>query len=158
METTVQLQEPFSYSVIPMVVIGLLLLAYVIYRIVEFLLTRQKKQKEEIAAKPVEKVVDLVALRQEYLDKVVRLEMKYKAEEIETRDAYSELSSIFRNFVYEATGVEAPKYTLHDIQGLNMPVLYNLVDNYYEPEFSEKSDRNMLESIDMTKRAIQLWN
>ena len=159
MNTTVQLQDPFSYSKAPIIIISILLAAYILYRLVSYFLKQKKKKQKEKEEKPVEVVTkDIYAIKQEYLQKVLQLEKQYGEGELDNREAYTEISRIFRDFVYEVTGVEAPKYTLRDIAGLNMPVLYKLIDHCYHPEFAEHSESNVAESIDMTKRAIELWN
>lgn len=159
MNTTVQLQDPFSYSKAPIIIISILLASYILYRLILYFLKQKKKKQKEKEEKPAEPVLkDINVIKQEYLQMVLQLEKQYREGEMDNRQAYTEISRIFRDFVYEVTGVEAPKYTLHDIAGLNMPVLYKLIDHCYHPEFAERSDCNVPESIDMTKRAIELWN
>ena len=77
---------------------------------------------------------------------------------ITSRKAYQELSMTIRLFVYELTGVEVQSYTLKEIKKLNIPVLYELIKEYYDPEFSKLSKGNIKLSIDKTRGVIQRWN
>ena len=39
-----------------------------------------------------------------------------------------------------------------------MPILYELVEEYYVPEFSEKSIGNIKLSIEKTRKVIEKWS
>ena len=63
------------------------------------------------------------------------------------------ISVLIRLFVYELTGLEVQSCTLKDIKKLNIPVLYELIKEYYDPEFSKISKGNI-----KTKEVISRWN
>lgn len=160
--TSVQLQQPFSYAWWPWTVLGLLLIGSAIWYLVWNLIkisrrkAEEKRRLEALREKAPERI-PLEVLKGKYMNLIFQLETKLMNGQINNRDAYTELSSIFRTFVFEATGIEAHKYTLYDIQGLNIPIVYNLVDNYYSPEFAENNPGNIRESIEITKGAVSRW-
>ena len=49
-------------------------------------------------------------------------------------------------------------YTLKEIENLNMPILYELIKEYYNPEFSKNIKGNILSSIEKTEKVIHKWN
>ena len=92
------------------------------------------------------------------MKKLIVLENKIDKNEITIRKAYQNLSSIIRYFVYAVTGIKVQNYTLEDIKGLNMSMLYELIKEYYRPEFAEKSLGDIKLSIEKTRKVIKKWN
>lgn len=165
MSYSVDLQKPMSFAVWPIVLLGVLLLGAVIALIVVKVIennrrkaAERKRLEEERKKEPVVVKPSLQELKTTYLEKLAQLEAQFLGGQIESREAYTELSNLFRTFVYDATGTPAHKYTLYDMRGLDKPIVYNLVNNYYAPEFSKDTKGNVLESIDFTKRAVFEWN
>lgn len=165
MNFSVEFQEPMSYALWPVILVGALLLAAAGYTVARIIIAYIKKRKEERKKLEAEKANEkpvykptLDEIKQKYLTELEILENSYKNGEIGDKDTYEKLSLSFRNFVYEATGTPAHKYTLYDIKGLNNPIIYNLVNNYYEPEYSKSNMGNILESLDYTKKVIAQWN
>lgn len=165
--TNVELQGPLSFARWPMIVLGAVLGAALLYAAVRILIHyikiwAENKKKLEEAKKQAElekpKVLGIDVIKANYLAQIESLSAEYAQGKLESRAAYEKLSSIFRNFVYEATGTPAHKYTLYDIKGLNNQVIYNLVNNYYTPEFARNEKGNIMESIEITKRAVSQWN
>jgi len=165
MSFSVDLQKPMSFAIWPIVLLGVLLLGAVLFVVIKKIvdnykrkqaekkLLEEKKKREPEVVKP-----SLQELKNTYLAKIAQLEADFLGGKIESREAYKELSELFRTFVYDATGTPAHKYTLYDMRGLDKPIVYNLVNNYYAPEFSKNTKGNIIESIDFTKRAIFEWN
>ena len=165
MTTSVELQEPLSFAVWPWVALAVALLGAVAFVLIRKLVAYMKKKKEleRLAAEerkrnPVPVKPSLPELKDKYMQKIIALENQFLTGQIESREAYEELSNLFRTFIYDATGVPAHKFTLYDMRGFNNPIAYNLVNNYYAPEFSSDTKGNILESIDFTKRAVFEWN
>ena len=77
------------------------------------------------------------------LDEIIE---KYKAGKLSDRHAYQQLSKVIRHFVFDVTGIKVQNYTLSEIKGLNIPMLYYLIDECYEPEFSKQSGGNIVET------------
>ena len=63
-----------------------------------------------------------------------------------------------RSFIFETTNIKVQNYTLNDISKINMPTLYELVSEYYDPEFSRISKGNIINSIAKTREVIVKWN
>lgn len=154
MQTSVNLQEPFSYSIYYIIIVVIFILAITIY----YFFSKGKKSKEIVI-----KVKDLDinyknAIKQKYIKEIDELEEKINNNEINIRIAYQNLSSIIRHFIYEMTNIKVQNYTLRDIRSLNMPVLYELIKEYYIPEFAKKSLGNIKSSIEKTRKVIEKWN
>ena len=77
---------------------------------------------------------------------------------MDIRAGYQELSIIIRTFVNEVTGIEVQNYALKEIKKLEMPLLYELIKEYYAPEFSENSLGDIENSINKTRKVIEKWN
>ena len=77
---------------------------------------------------------------------------------IELREAYQQISSEMRLFVFEMTDIKTQNYSLAEIKELNLPILYELIEEYYEPEFASKSVGDFNASITKARRVISEWN
>lgn len=155
MQIDTSLQEPFSYSIYPILFfLGLLLLPI----LVSFLKKYIKIPKKQQSVYNYYVTKDIYTIKYEYLNKLNMLESELDGGMITSRKAYQELSMTIRLFVYELTGVEVQSYTLKEIKKLNIPVLYELIKEYYDPEFSKLSKGNIKLSIDKTRGVIQRWN
>lgn len=153
MHVQTDLQDMFSYSLIPtlitLIIIAIILIIYIIY-------TNKKKKVIVPIIKPIAKDVNKIKLK--YLKEINDLLTKVKNNNITNRKAYQALSIIIRKFVYEMTSIRVQVCTLKDIEMLNIPILYELVSEYYHPEFAEISSGNIISSIEKTKGVIERWN
>ena len=116
----------------------------------------KKKEIEKVVSIPNHKT--LINIRDKYLLMLAELEKKLNSNSITSRKAYQELSSLIRNFIYESTNIKVQNYTLKEIGTLNMPILYELVAEYYDPEFAKISKGNITSSINKAKVVIEKWN
>lgn len=159
MKTSVELQEPFSYAVWTMIVMGILLTGYLLYLFVKkrILSEKQKKPFKETLIKP-QPAPDIMSIKANYIRNLEKIKSDLWNKNITTRDAYQRMSMCIRGFVYEITGIQVQNYTLGDIRKLNMPVLEELIKEYYAPEFSEESIDDGMAAIEKTERAIEKWN
>ena len=139
----------FSYSFLPV----LLLILYGIILYIKIKLG--KKEKREIVLYESQ---NLNAIKNNYLQKINVLTNKVNSGKITNRKAYQTLSNIIRNFIYETTNIRVQNYTLKEIENLNMPILYELIKEYYNPEFSKNIKGNILSSIEKTEKVIHKWN
>ena len=155
MQTYVNLQDPFSYSIYPIIITAVLLIAISIY----LYILKNKKQPniEEIHEKEI-KPKSLKHIKYKYLKKLNTIENKLENNKITIRTAYEGLSIIIRYFVYEVTDIKVQNYTLKDIEKLKIPILYELIQEYYAPEFAERSLGNVKASIEKTRKVIEKWN
>lgn len=71
---------------------------------------------------------------------------------------YSMLIDLLSNgHILLATGIRVQNYTLSDIQTLGMPMLEQLIREFYVPEFARQVMDNPVASIEKTKRMIEIW-
>ena len=158
MKTSITLQEPFSYSMIPMIVVGILVALYGIYLIVSIL---QKQPKKKIATAVPKKIIspaDIRTIKSKYLAELENIKQALWTQQISTRDAYQKMSLCIRHFVYEVTGIQVQNCTLQDIRQLHMPGLEALITEYYAPEFATISIGDSAAGLETTKRVIELFN
>ncbi len=156
MQLEQELEAPFHYSIIGIVLLILLLLILLAF-IVFWLIKKYYKP----APKPNVILPDkenLFRIKNRYLYELDKLELKVKNKKLNTREAYNGLSKIIRKFVFDATGIDAMKYTLEDIRELDMKYLTLLMEEYYEPEFSYEGEGNIELSIKKTRGVIKKWN
>lgn len=158
MQTSVNLQPPFSYSLIYIVVCILALIVLTIFTIYIFIKKSNKEKKVQTVPIVKKEVVNIEKVKNKYLKKLKQIEEDVDRGKISIRKAYQSISSITRYFVFETTNIKVQKYTLTEIRKLNMPILYELVQEYYEPEFSKYSIGDVKASIDKTRKVIEKWN
>lgn len=152
MQTSVNLQDPFSYSLYPIIILLVILLIYTI------IIFHKPKKNKKIKALPKERPIDVKKIKSKYIKKLDEVEYKLENNKISTRIAYQHTSSIIRNFVHEVTRIKVQNYTLMEIKNLKMPILYELVQEYYVPEFAERSFGDIQKSIEKTRKVIEKWS
>ncbi|MCL1917545.1 MAG: hypothetical protein FWG14_04405 [Peptococcaceae bacterium] len=157
MHTSVDLQDPFSYSLYPLIGVALLLLLLTLY----FLLRALKKRRKQHAIPdtiPPTPLQTLAALQDKYLSQLDAIAAKLSQEKPSARKAYQDLSLTIRFFVDEVTHIKVQYCTLQDIEKLNMPILHELMQDYYAPEFSEHTLGNIHASLEKTREVIKKWH
>ncbi|MCL2383904.1 MAG: hypothetical protein FWC79_07305 [Oscillospiraceae bacterium] len=155
MHTQTELQPPFSYSISPIVIVVLILIMLTIYLVVE------KNMRGRLKKLPAVKKInleDLNTIKRKYLKQLEELNIKVNNNKITTRAAYQHISKIVRFFVYETTSIEVQNYALREIQQLNMPMLSELIEEYYTPAFAYESLGDIKSSIEKTRKVIEKWN
>lgn len=163
MQTEVKLQEPFSYSLLPVIITGIIVVAFLIFIIVRKIIIIQKNAKKhpktvtEDRRRKLTKE-EILQIKEEYISQLIKIQEGYDNGQIALRDAYQRISACIREFVFKVTDIEVHNCTLTDIKRLNMPVLAELVEEYYRPEFEKESLGDVKNSIEKTKRAIERWN
>ncbi len=159
MQTSINLQEPATYSIIPLIIVFILI-------IIEFYYLFYKKNNKNKINKiiknkekliPEKNIKNIKLIKEKYFDKLNQVENKYKNKIINLREAYQLISEIIRLFVFEITDITTQNYSLSEIKKLNIPDLFNLIKEYYEPEFSNKVDGNFDEAINKARRVIEKW-
>lgn len=158
MKTSITLQEPFSYSLIPIFIIGALVTLYGIYFLISILLKQPKKKTKKPASQKTLSPTDLRTLKSKYITELEQLKQALWTQQISTRDAYQKMSLCIRHFVYEVTGIQVQNCTLEDIKELRMPGLEALIAEFYAPEFAMTTISDSTTSLEKTKRVIELWN
>ena len=158
MRTTINLQEPFTYSFIPLIITFLLIIGFTIY--IKF----SKKSKDNVEGKmeevkviPERNIKNIPVIKNKYLRQLNDIEDKYTNEKIKLRKAYQLISEAIRLFVFEVTDIKTQNYSLNEIKKINIPVLYELIEEYYEPEFASKTIGDFNSSINKARRVINEW-
>ena len=159
MQTSIKLQEPFTYSVIPFMIIICFVLAMTFY------LVYSKRKKKKVKAKnnnlkviPEKNIKNVPVIKGKYLEQLNSIEYKYTNNMIDLRKAYQLISESIRMFVFEITDITTQNYSLKEIKKLNIPNLYDLIEEYYEPEFASKSVGDFGVSIEKARRVVEEWN
>lgn len=159
MQTSINLQQPFSYSVIPLIIAICLVMLITCYLI--YFKVKQKKvklEKNKITEIPERNIKNVPVIKNKYLNQLDTIKYKYENQMIDLRKAYQLISEAIRLFVFEITDITTQNYSLAEIKKLNIPDLYELIKEYYEPEFSSKSIGDFDSSINKARRVINEWN
>lgn len=157
MQTSVNLQDFIISPIVLLFIVMFGILGMTIYFLKHTKEKEQEKPKQPIQIKEIP-VNNKKAIIQKYIKKLNELEEKVDKEKIEIRQAYQTLSNIIRYFVYEVTNVKVQNYTLEEIENAKMPSLYELVEEYYKPEFAKQSLGDIKNSINKTRKVIEKWN
>jgi len=154
MQVETELSDMFSYSFLPIIIFIIVLLGLIII----FKLYKPHKAKEKVVLKPnTLSYNDTLNIKKKYLLQLDNLVKEVNDNSINVRKAYQKLSKLIRNYIFETTGIKVQNYTLSEIEKVNMPSLYELVKEFYNPEFSISSSGNILESISKTRVVIEKW-
>lgn len=150
MQVPTELRPMFSYSLLEIIIV-------IIVIIVLLCINKRKNKKEIKKTVIVPNYKDLVSIKKKYLFKLKELSNNLNSNTITSRKAYQNLSSLIRNFIYEATNIKVQNYTLKEIKMIGIPILYELVSEYYDPEFAKISKGNISLSINKTRMVIEKW-
>ena len=150
MQIETELRDMFSYS--PILILPILLLIIILLVII----LHKKKDIKKIKVVKLEQK-NLNEIKSKYLYNIKLLINNLDNKKITNRTAYQNLSRLIRNCIFEVTNIKVQYYTLDDIKKLNIPILYELVEDYYDPEFQRYSNGNILKSINKTKKVIEEW-
>ena len=158
MPITVELQDMFSYSVLPIVLAIVLAVMAGIIGITVFLLKKKAKKPEEAMLAPVAKPVSSNQVKEKYYAIMNDLETKCRSGKVSNRKAYQELSRIVRHFVYEMTGIKVHHNTLDELKKLNMSTLCAVIEECYAPEFSMDKNGNIYDTMNKARKVIKEWH
>lgn len=156
METSVNLQNPYTYSVLPILLIAITIILITLYLLIETIKNKSKPIKIEDV-----KIVEpknIKAIQSKYLKRLDNLRKKLELNKITIRVAYQGLSTLIRYFIFEVTDIKVQNYTLSEIETLNMPFLTELIQEYYAPEFAKQSIGDIKQAIDKTRKVVEKWN
>ena len=157
MQTSIKLQDPFKYSVIPLII--LLSVIFLITFCLIYLKIRKKSKEVTVKEIPEKNIKNIPVIKGKYINLLDSIEYKYKNNEITLRTAYQQISEAIRMFVFEITDITTQNYSLSEIKKLKLPHLYELIEEYYEPEFASKSIVGDFEvSINKARGVIKQWN
>lgn len=161
MDTSVKVQGMFSFSKLPIIILATIIIAYIAYVVIGIIsakINEHKKNAQPVNKEPKKKKVDINKVKSKYLANLAGIERMYGDGKIDVRESYQKMSEIIRMFVYEVTGIKVQNCSLLDINNMNMPELTMLMQEYYSPEFAQRSEGDVITSINKTKKAIEGWN
>ncbi len=159
MQISIKLQDPFTYSNIPLIITIVFVVVVTFYLV--SLRNKKKnsiKKDDEIKEIPDRNIKNIPVIKGKYLNQLDTIEYKYINHMIELRKAYQLVSEAIRLFVFEITDITTQNYSLSEIKNLNIPNLYELIKEYYEPEFASKTIGDFNSSINKARRIIKEWN
>ena len=161
MQTSINLQNMYNYSVWPLVLV-FLIFAIMTIGLIIVLIKKNKRQvavkKPDVKKNPEKNIKNIPVIKSKYIKKLNGIESKFKDKKIDLRKAYQEISETVRLFVFEVTDVTTQNYSLSEIKKANIPGLYELIEEYYEPEFAEKSVGDFDDAINKARRIVSEWN
>lgn len=159
MQTTIKLQDPFIFSIIPITITMVLVLAITFYLI--YLNRKNKNTRNRnytLKVVPERNIRNIPVIKEKYLKQLETIEEQYTDNIISLRKAYQQISGTIRMFVFEVTNIKTQNYSLKEIKELNIPDLYELIEEFYEPEFTSKPIGDFNKSIEKARRIIEKWN
>lgn len=154
---TVELEDPYSYSRLPIWITIAVIATSIIIVLAIFLIRRLLRHKDTTPKPKVFTPKPLMTAKTEYLSKVNAIEQNYRTGTMDARTAHQELSATVRMFVYDLTGIEAQNFSLNELKARKIRISY-LIEEFYAPEFAQRSDKETLESIADARRVISSWS
>ena len=157
MPTSVKLQDMESYSLI-LTIIALTLIALPIVIFLIYKLINRTPRTKVPKPKPVPVIhYDPMQLKSMYLEKIKEIETRYRNNLIDLRQAHLDLSKTVREYCAKASGVPTDKFTLGEIARLGKPTLFQLIREFYEPEFAYGSDKDINDSFRNAWEVVRVW-
>ena len=160
MPTSVELQDPFSYSILPTVITIAVIIASAVILLAVILIHRKMKTpvKPKVEKPVVFKPKSKEETKREYLEKINVIERKYSDGSMDVRAAHQELSAVVRMFVHDMTGINAQNFSLSELKANNVHQISSLIAEFYAPEFAERSDKETSDSIRDAREVISKWS
>lgn len=153
MQITSDLRPMFSYSLLTILFFLILILLNLFF----ILKKDNRKEKQSIPTIIQPTYQDKESIKNKFLKEIDLLKKQLEENKLTTRKAYQRLSVIIRTFIFQMTSIKIQNYTLEEIRKIDLPVITTLIEEYYDPEFSIKTEGNIKESIDKTRQVIQTW-
>ena len=102
----------------------------------------------------------LAALRTEYLDRLQRIEDRYRDGALDARAAHRALSREVRAFVQDYSGFEAPVLGLQDLVALGVhPSLVEAAGRHYYPgTFRSAANMDPIAGVDAGRTVVTPWH
>ncbi|VXB43404.1 conserved hypothetical protein [Arthrobacter sp. 9AX] len=155
MQAEPELLGPLPYSPLwTWAGLALLLLVAAWYTFV-FASTRPPRQKATAVPAPL---TDLPALRAAYLQRITDVEQEASAGNVSARAAHQQISLLFRRFVRDATGVDAPRMTRADLARHPLASAAAAVGALYPGEFGPEPLPAVAVSAMMAREAVRTWS
>lgn len=102
---------------------------------------------------------DLSELKSHFLDLVADVERRYATGALPERDAFLQLSSLMRRFVFEATGAKAHTSTLAELRDAAPASVSTTIAGIYPGEFEpDPADVSVQSSVARVREVVSTWN
>lgn len=158
MNTSVEMRGPIAPTVTYVVVCFLVMcILWTIYFLLKKKPQKQKKQKPVKQVKKETTQVPVDAAKKETIKQFKQIQKEYESDTLSRQDAYQKMSSLLRGFVDETLGLKTRYMSLQELKTLGRRDLADLIEEYYEPAFSQSSDKDVLQSIQHTIKVIEKW-
>ena len=158
MQTSVDLQDPFSYSFLPIVLVVaaavILSVVLVAIKFIQRRLNGQMKPKEKVK---VFKARHPEVIRKDYLARIDKIEHDYTSGKTDVRITHQELSACVRLFVHEMTGINVHTFSLNELKAHGIDKLSGLIEQFYAPEFDLRTDKETMDSIRDAREVVTSW-
>lgn len=159
MQTSIDLQKLYNYSIWPLLLFLLIFIIMSFVLLFKLLKNNKKVEKKPIIKEiPEKNIKNIQAIKNKYINKLNEIESRYKTGKIDLRKAYQQISEEVRFFVFEVTDITTQNFSLSEIKEANIPGLYELIEEYYEPEFASKSVGDFDDAINKARRIVSEWN
>lgn len=146
---------PLPYSVF-WAVLGVLLILLVIGWFVGALVWTLPV--ERLRTIPVLRDISARVLQRKFGTAVGRVDERYRAGELDSRQAYAEMSRILRNFVYYRTGVRAQYMALGEVAHSPAAAVAPVVSALYARQFDLDDRPDVAVAAAQVRSAIQAWS
>ena len=103
-------------------------------------------------------LTSLPALQSAYLQRIADVEQNAATGTISARAAHQEISFLFRRFVRDATGVDAPRMTHADLVKHPLPRAAKAVGALYPGEFGSEPLPSVAASAATAREAVRSWS
>ena len=114
---------------------------------------------ERLRTIPVIRDITARVLRRKFSAAVGRVGDRYRAGEMTTRQAYSELSRILRNFVYFQTGVRAPYMALDEMARSGAAAVAPAMSALYAKQFDDGGENpDVAVTAAQVRSTIRSWS
>lgn len=101
----------------------------------------------------------LAELKRYFLDLVADVEQRYATGDLPEREAFLELSSLMRRFVFEATGLRAHTSTLSELKGVAPTSVSTTIAEIYPGEFEPDPESvSVRSSVARVREVVGAWN
>jgi hypothetical protein len=101
---------------------------------------------------------DFNRLKEAYLLRIDAVEADAAAGRLTSRASHQELSLLVRKFTRDATGVDAPRMTLAELDSHPLPAAATAVGMLYPGEFGAEPLPPLARSAETARQAVRSWN
>ena len=115
MQTSIKLQDPFKYSVIPLIIL-LSVIFLITFYLICLKIREKSKKTTSVKEIPEKNIKNIPVIKGKYINLLDSIEYKYKNNEITLRTAYQQISEAIRMFVFEITDITTQNYSLSEIK------------------------------------------